>query len=304
VNRRHLRVTFTESVDPATAVELTNYHCTETDSDTSLGILAATRRDMAEIDLTTSLQSSVLYTLTADGIADISGNEMGIQRVAFRGSETPDTHPPRMTEVRPPSGSVSLVPDSAIIVRFSEAMDTLSITRNSGLLPRGGVEVVWDDPMTEFRFSLGALAPGNVYTLYLRDGCSDLDGNRMQEWHFFTFTPDSMMPSGDITFYIDGPEGERTVVALFNDILEIVRVQVSEDPVVRMKWLVPANYTALAGVDLDGDRRFDLTSHGDARAESTAVSTRLYLKEERERLRIFDRLEAFFGAGSDAGEFD
>ncbi len=304
MNRRHLKVVFTESVDPTTALELSNYSCRETDTDTPLEILAATLRDKGEIDLTTSLQSVVSYTLAGASIKDLSGNEMKLQTVRFKGSKALDTHPPRLTEVNPPRGSVSVEPDSVIIVRFSESMDTLSIRRNSGLLPEDSIEVTWGERMTEFRFSLKTLAPGEPYTLYLKGGCSDLDGNRMQEWQFFTYTSDSIMPSGHLTLYLDVPEGETTAIALVNSMLELVRAQVTAEPTVRMKWLAPSDYTALAGADTDGDGRFDLVARRDLRVDDEDVTVRLHLTEELERWKIFDRLEAFFDTQGEAEVFD
>jgi hypothetical protein len=166
------------------------------------------------------------------------------------------------------------------------------------------VDVDWNAAITEFRFVPRIPPAERVYTLYLKDGCSDLDGNGMQEWRFLTYTSDSLMPSGYITFYIDGHEEKPTVVALFDSMLELVRMEVTDRSTLQMKWLPPASYTALSGTDLDGDKRFDLTAYSQVTVDSVGVPVRLDLADEPERWKILDRLEAFFDTDRGVEEFD
>ncbi len=294
INRRHLRVTFSEIVEPESSTEVSNYCCYETTSNVPLKILAATVRTSTETDLTTSVQSPLSYTLVISGVKDVSGNEMGIRKMEYMGSAVHDTHTPRITGSYPPDGSAGFQPDSGIIIQFSEAMDTSSVLKNCGLLPEGNLRTEWDDGMTEFRFSPEEPESGQVWGFYLKDGCRDLDGNEMEEWSFLTFTTDSVLPHGDIGGYLRSDEEGNSMIALVDSLLRIVRIAVIEDSSYGMSWLKPGTYTILAGMDVSGDRKFDLLAHDEVEIGEKRVTVDLPLEEETEKWRIFERLERIF----------
>lgn len=294
INRRHLLVIFSESVDPKNSVEISNYNCRETGTDIPLKILAATVRTGNEISLTTSIQSRLSYTLTLSGIKDLSGNMMDVQTVRFMGSEVPDLHPPRIMDNYPIDGSTNFQPDSGVIFRFSEVMDTVSIFRNCELLPEGDLRVEWDEGMTEFHFFPSKLESGEVYSFYLKDGCKDLDGNRMENWGILTFTPDSTLPYGHVSGYLVNSKKGTTVIALVDNLLQIVRIALVSNSTFRIDWIPPADYTILAGRDLDDDRSFDLIAHQEVNISEEGAVVELLLKEVTEKWRIFERLERIF----------
>jgi hypothetical protein len=294
VNRRHLKVRFSESVDSESSVQTSNYACFESTTSVPLQILAASMRNSREIDLTTSNQSDVSYTLVVSGVKDQSDNEMAVQKVEFVGTKVLDTHPPRIVGTYPADGSAGIQADSAVIVRFSEFMDSTSVLSSWGLLPEGHLNIHWDDGFTEFRFFPEELQAGEVYTLYLTDGCRDLEGNRLEEWSFLTFTSDSALPQGYVSGYLRGEERGRTMIALVDSLLRIERIAVLSDSTYRIDWLKPAHYTLLAGTDLDDDRKFDLVAHADVEIAEEGVIVELLFKKEKERWRIFERLEMIF----------
>jgi len=294
VNRRHLRLTFSERLDPESTADISKYTCHETDTEGTLAIIGAAQRDGDEIDLTTAPQSRRSYTLAIKGIEDLSGNEMGLQTIEFMGSETPDRHPPRVLHMSPADGSSNFDPDSAVTVQFSEAMDTTSVTKNSGLLPEGSMRLSWNEGMTDFRLHPQDVLAGEVYSLYLKDGCADIDGNRTEEWHYLTFTPDSVLPAGYVAGYLLSGERGTTLIALVNTLLQIVRIAVMDDTTFRLNWIRPQAYTVLAGMDVDGDRRFDLVGHQDVDVTEKGVVIELPLTVEEEKWRIFERLETLF----------
>lgn len=294
INRRHLRVVFSESVDPKSSLEILNYKCFEIATNTPLQILAATMRNPREIDLTTSIQSGFPYGLTVSGVEDLSGNGMDTERMEFVGSKAADIHPPEIMDIHPADGSVNFQPDSGVIVRFSEVMDTASIFRNCGLLPEGNFEIEWDDDLIEFRLLPRKLESGEVYSFYLNDGCKDIEGNRVEEWSLLTFTPDSTLPDGHVSGYLRSEERGTTMIALIDSLLRIVRIVLVSNSSYRIGWLKPANYTILAGMDLDRDRKFDLVAHSEVEVSEEGVIVELPLKREPEKWRIFERLETIF----------
>jgi len=294
VNRRHLKTLFSESVDPKSSVDLSNYSCFESITSVPLQILAATMRNSREIDLTTSNQSDISYTLVVTGIEDLSGNEMNLQKMKFLGSKLLDTHPPQIVRVHPRDGSADVQADSAVVIRFSEVMDSISILKSWGFLPEGHLKIEWDDELIEFRFFPEKLKAGQVYCLYLTDGCRDLEGNRLEEWSFLTFTSDSVLPQGYVSGYLRSQERGKTMIALVDSVLRILRIAVLSDSTYRIGWLKPANYTLLAGTDLDDDRKFDLVAHAEVKIGEEGVIADLFFKKEEERWRIFERLETIF----------
>ncbi len=294
INRRHLKVVFSESVDRKSSVDISKYNCFETATKTPLQILAATMRNANEIDLTTSIQSDSSYTFTVSGVKDRSGNEMGVRRVEFKGNKAHDIHPPRIASTYPSDGTVNFEPDSGVIVRFSEVMDTISILRNYGLLPERDLRIEWDAGITEFRFFPGNLESGEVYGFYLRDGCEDLDGNRVEEWSFLTFTADSTLPHGYVSGYLQSHERGTTMIALVDSLLQIMRIILVSDSTYRVNWLRPASYTILAGMDSDDDGRFDLVAHLEVEIGEEGMTVELPLQKTTEKWRIFERLERIF----------
>ena len=294
VNRRHVKVVFSEDVDPRTSLEISNYNCFESETDRPLPVLAATARNRNEVDLTTSIQSPSSYTLEVTGIKDASGNQMSLQRVQFDGSVARDPHPPKVARIHPADGSVDFDPDSGISIHFSEAMDTSSIRKHCGLLPEGSLRIEWNEGMRQFRVFPEEMAQGEVYSLYVRDACKDLEGNLLEEWAFLTFTPDSTLPQGYVTGYVRDGGQATTMVALADRLLRIVRVAVVSDSFYRIDWLKPDGYIILAGVDSDDDRRFDLLAHDEVTIGDGGVVQDLSLDKMTERWRIFERLERIF----------
>lgn len=289
-------MTFSEKIDPKTALDTSNYKCFEVSTKKALQIYTAILRDGNEIDLNTSVQSRTSYNLLISGVQDLFGNTMGLQKMKFMGSETRDLNPPRIISIYPEDGSTNFQPDSEIIVRFSEVIDTSSILRNCGLLPEGVLRTDWDKGMTAFRFFPGKLDSGEVYSFYLKDGCRDLDENRIEGWTFLTFTPDSTLPGGWVGGNLSSDEKGTSMIALVDGLLRIVRIVLISDGTFRVNWLKPGGYTILAGMDVDNDRRFDLIAHQEVEIGEEGVTVELRLKEEKERWRIFERLEGIFMA--------
>jgi hypothetical protein len=294
VNRRHVKVVFSENVDPGTSLEISNYNCFESETDRALLVLAATVRNRNEVDLTTSIQSPSSYTLEVSGIKDLSGNQMSLQRIGFDGSAARDPHPPRVSTIHPADGSVGFAPDSGISIHFSEAMDTSSVQKQCGLLPAGSLRIQWNEGMRQFRVFPEGIEQDEVYNLYVRDACKDLEGNLLEEWAFVTFTSDSALPQGYVTGYLRNGEQATTMVALADRMLRIVRITVVSDSSYRIDWLRPESYIILAGMDLDDDRRFDLVAHDEVAVGDGGVTQDLSLHETTERWRIFERLESIF----------
>ena len=294
VNRRHLKVVFSESVDPEVSLKTSNYSCFESATDRLLPILACTIRNPNEVDLTTAIQSSSIYTLVVSGIEDLSGNQMGPSRAEFGGSEARDPHPPKLLAVSPADGAAGFDADSGISIHFSEAMDTSSIREHCGILPAGSLKIEWNEEMREFDIFPGEIELGKVYNLYLRDACTDLEGNLLEEWTLLTFTRDSTLPGGYIKGSLHNTEGSKTIIGLADRLLTIMRIAVTSDTVYRMDWLKQESYVLLAGTDLDGDRRFDLVAHDEVTVGDEGAVRDLSLQSTDKRWRVFERLERIF----------
>jgi hypothetical protein len=139
-----------------------------------------------------------LYRLNVSTLAsDRSGNGLtsNFTSVFTTGGQV-DNEPPTVKETFPPRGMVDVSPFSYLTIKFSEPMESASITQQSiNVLPeplKGGIIGFNVDTM---RFEPNPISPGEPgllentkYTVTVTTHCKDLAGNPMKENYVFTFT--------------------------------------------------------------------------------------------------------------------
>jgi hypothetical protein len=123
-------VAFSEPMDPAT---LTAANVQLRIGATVLGATVSVGGGNQSVLLTPAvrpLEVNTLYTVALTGLRDAAGNPLGDRTFTFR-TESPDTEPPRVTAIDPPTGAVGVGATAPVTVTFSEAMAPASVTADS-----------------------------------------------------------------------------------------------------------------------------------------------------------------------------
>ena len=189
------RVTFSEAVDELTiAFTLigggVTVPCTMSYSDMT-----------ATFTLSSVLTYNTLYTAAVSaGVKDLAGNPMPNKYFwSFMTGTAPDTTPPSVLATSPGNGAISVLPNAAISVTFSEPVDQASIAFG---LRAGGVPVAGS---LNYSGTTAVFTPSNplnystLYTGKVSAGVKDPAGNAMPgdySWSFTTGTaPDTSPPN-------------------------------------------------------------------------------------------------------------
>ena len=150
------------------------------------------------------LAFATTYTATVTtGVEDLAGNHLASNFVwTFTTQPEPDTTPPTVGVVAPPSGATAVGTDGNLTANFSEAVSTASV--NSGtftLQGAGGGSVsgaVSLSGQTATFDPSSPLASGTAYTARVTTGVQDLAGNPLASdftWSFTTEVPDTSAPT-------------------------------------------------------------------------------------------------------------
>ncbi|MEO8216511.1 MAG: N,N-dimethylformamidase beta subunit family domain-containing protein [Acidobacteriota bacterium] len=116
-----------------------------------------------------------------------------LQQVEIGFSNSPDNTPPVIVQVSPASGATSVSTAATVTVRFSEAMNSATVTSSTFSLRRSGAGT--DTPASvSFSGSLATLTPnvplegGTLYTVTIAASVADLAGNTLGSSSQWTFT--------------------------------------------------------------------------------------------------------------------
>jgi hypothetical protein len=269
-NRTHVECLFREDMDPKSTQNPSYYTIITSESGDTLPVLGAVldgaRR---KVELATLPQDSVVYRITVDSVQDASGNPIapGTSR-EFHGSLEPDRIHPRIRHHHPADKAISVPQDSAIVITFSEAMDTSATISNGGfyLTPLDSVSTNWLPSQGTFEISNWALpiedtlASPVVYSLVVTRRCQDLSDNPLTSPLCITFTPGDSLPSGLLKGRVtcDG-DPSNTLVLLYDLPLDEWHVPMRVYPVsdslggYRFHHLYPGTYFVAAVQDTDAD---------------------------------------------------
>ncbi|MDX1810380.1 MAG: Ig-like domain-containing protein, partial [Gammaproteobacteria bacterium] len=194
-NNNAITVTFSEAIDPASLT-------TDQFKVYANGIYAT--GDISYSDGTAIfkpknlLSNSSTYTVTiASGISDLSGN-LSTEEYSwtFTTGTARDDNIPRVSSVYPVDGDSDFSVNSAIITRFTEAMDPSSLTPDSYYLTDSNGSKVKSTVVTIGATStlrpLENLNFSENYTVTIAAGASDLADNRTLEAYSWSFTTSSL----------------------------------------------------------------------------------------------------------------
>jgi hypothetical protein len=171
-------VHFSEEVEQVSAETLANYSITP-----ALNVVSATRdgADWCKVTLQTDSQSgAVTYTLTANGVVDLTGNPVASPNSKdFVGTDPVDTTPPDVV-------SAVLVDSDTVEVQFSEPVELTSAEDELNYLIEDGVGVpetvnaaVRQADASKVRVDIGGMFSKSVYYVEVSTLVEDLAGNAL-----------------------------------------------------------------------------------------------------------------------------
>ena len=145
-------------------------------------------------------ESSITATITT-GVTDLAGNALAANKVwAFTTIAPPDIIPPTVVSLTPADAATGIAVGSPIAAKFSEAMDSGTITGTTFTVASGGTaiggSIVFSADSKAATFTPTAALPyGSVITATITTDVTDLAGNALaadKVWAFTTtadFTP-------------------------------------------------------------------------------------------------------------------
>jgi len=304
-NRRHLTLHFAEPMDKKSAEDISNYLCFETISGYTLELISASlKKDTREIDVTTFLQSNIEYTLVISNIKDVAGNPAAAKK-NFKGKIIPDEKPPKIDYTIPAHRTKNFKTGEWITVKFLEPMDTVSVRENIFLLPTlMDLKISYEPGMKSFKFNSDVWEREELYTLYIKDFCTDIEGNKLESPLCIALTADSILPQGCISGEIE-VEGEfKKFVFAIDSLDNIKRIVIVEGIEYEIDLLKPGSYRIVALTDTNGDRSFDLC--GELKwieVTDRPERNKDILLRERKKTEEFERLESLFLENADYRRF-
>jgi Tol biopolymer transport system component len=204
-----LEVTFTEPVEPASAVEALSIDPrVEGSVSWSGAVMIYTPRE--PLSLATSYTVSI-----APGVEDLAGNRMSDPPPPFV-FET--TGPPEVVETEPVDGATDVALEAPIELRFSTLMDTASVEAALRLRPAFAHEVRWSGQLLEI-VPTEPLRPETDYRVEIGDDAFDVSGVALDMPVSLSFR--TLAPGLDLTVLVpsDGTDGiaQTSPIAVFFD---------------------------------------------------------------------------------------
>lgn len=208
----HVSCYFSEELDGVSAERRENYAIVGPQD--SLDVIAAFL-DLSgvEVNLVTSPQKEVEYSLSVETVRDLAGNHIPAgSEESFRGSLVSDTIPPKALSTYPADLDVRVRTDTSLTLIFSEPMDTTTVS--PVLLPSDfRLSYTWSPSLTRIMIGVGTsgedtLREERLYNLFLSSEAADLGGNRIRSPLSLTFSTGDSMPRGSISGRISLTEGD------------------------------------------------------------------------------------------------
>lgn len=136
-----------------------------------------------------SLADAQMYTIMITSEAeDKDGNDLDETYTSVFYVNT-DLSPPTVIANTPANDATGILPDTNIIITFSEAMDIDTIYDGITITPAVQGTYFWNDTHTVITFEpLYDLSYGNTYSVILSKSLKDVNGNTLQEQMIFNFT--------------------------------------------------------------------------------------------------------------------
>jgi hypothetical protein len=267
VDRNHVDLFFSEKMDRTAAARRQSYVAVDLESETLKVHSSHLLSNGQTIRLTTETQNTIEYSIFVSRVTDAAGNEVrpGSMK-SFKGSSERDTTRPQVREIYPADGSVGVPADSALLVSFSETMDTSSVSLAGGsvivLPPPADSALRWNEEMSEFFLPILALTSHKA-SLHLTRGCRDYGGNSLRTIQRSVFTTEDSMHAGIISGTVAVPEGLYpflSSVGIFDSLWSPLILDYAGDSTGSFTFthLKDGKYLVAAARDTDGDGDFDL----------------------------------------------
>lgn len=208
IDRNHIDVTFSESIDRTSAEGLDHYTIIETTrtatsiapDDTLHVNVAVLKADGRTVALTTHTMSVAPYIISVDNVEDVSGNVTEAPVVmSFDGSTDADVTPAEIAFRSPAADASDVLIVAPIVIQFSEPMSVISIFDGLSLTSSSG-EVDYSVHYESYeRYEVRPLAPLELdreYTVVLNDALDEADNAMSATWSFRTARePDETAPT-------------------------------------------------------------------------------------------------------------
>lgn len=112
------------------------------------------------------------------------------------GGGAPDTAAPTVSSTTPTGGAAGVFLDAAVVIIFSEAMDTAAVEGAFSMPPASGT-YTWSLGNTVLTFTPGVnLSANTTYTVTIGTGATDAAGNPLASQYQFSFTTGTAISGG------------------------------------------------------------------------------------------------------------
>lgn len=243
-----VRVQFSQGVQIASGEDIANY------SIPGLTITSAARdgSDSTVVNLTTSTQEDITYTLTATGISDVAGNLIGSPNAGqFAG------------DVAPMIKSVSSTGNTALVIYFTEPVDQAS-AENSGNYITNPVLTISNpqrdaSDLSRVTLTTSSQADGQSYQLIISN-VTDLTGNPLSAPNYEYFTGTGVIDTTNPTILFATLIDSNTVEVVFSEPMNTATtgvpanyiIQDSYDNTIAVATATPQTDTSRVRLDILG----------------------------------------------------
>ncbi|HFE38724.1 MAG TPA: hypothetical protein ENK06_09975 [Gammaproteobacteria bacterium] len=225
-----ITVTFSEAINPATL----NENISLTNSRGNVAIRISYSGNTAILRPNAIMKSEDEHTVSLlNNITDLSNNPMlNNYSWRFTTGTTIDRNIPSVTSVYPANEATNIATNTAIVTRFSEAIDPFSIHSNSFIVSNESGETIAGNLKTvgaSVTFHpLESLAFSTRYTVTINKQATDLATNALREvytWHFTTSTEnDTIKPTISSTVPASASNYapiNRGVIVVFSETMDL-----------------------------------------------------------------------------------
>jgi len=276
---RLVKVRLNQKIDPVRADSLfaAATLAEETDSTAVIDILdfspltAVSSSDFAVATAPMTVGRSYRFTLDLRPLYPQAPDSMRYASYPFEFTEGADQAPPAIIETIPSAGAVNVHPDSLFFFRFSEAVDSMALTKAVRLVnaeeESTWVSVTGSDMFSYVGKPAANLNYGQQYRLLIEAPLiKDKSGNRLSDSAVtITFGTIGLDTLGQLSGEIKFSKSEKApypVVITFNPAREGVAANMTVQPG-QSEYLVdllPGYYTVSAFIDKNGNGRYDYGS--------------------------------------------
>lgn len=203
---------FSEAINPLTINGTTFYLKTSSGSSVSGTVSYDSSNYTATFTPNSTLASNTTYTATiTTGVTDLVANTLEAAYSWSFTTVTTDSTAPTIKSVYPVVNATSVPISAAVVVKFSKAMLSSTITTSTFYINGVSGSVSYDSSTNSATFTpTAALSYATDYTVYVKTGITDTSANSLQSAKIWTFTTAKSTSSTTVDNYAQVPTTTAT----------------------------------------------------------------------------------------------